>query len=201
LHWCPTGTFATVPLHAAGIYDDSAEQAQCCSDYIVSSYTPTLTSLLRAQNSNTAGAKSSISVALVAEKRAQDRNLPTINGVDAEINSITEVAKSMNVKDIQYQKGSTTVSCTSAAIKAADIVHLACHGIQDHANTTNSGFCLGDGRLTISDLMKLEIKPGLLAFLSACESAQGNKQQPDQAMHLAAAMLFSGFNNVIGSMW
>lgn len=193
--------FSTVPLHAAGIYDGSPEQAHSCADYIVSSYTPTLTRLLRAQHAAGAVAKCNISIALVAEKRAQDRNLPIINGVDAEVNGITELAKSMNIKDIRHQKGSTTVSSTSAAIKSADIVHLACHGIQDHTNTTHSGFYLGDGRLTISDLIKLDIKPGLLAFLSACESAQGNKEQPDQAMHLAAAMLFTGFNNVIGSMW
>jgi CHAT domain-containing protein len=55
--------------------------------------------------------------------------------------------------------------------------------------------------LTISDLSKLNIKHGFLAFLSACETAQGSTDQPDQAMHLAAAMFFAGFKSVIATMW
>jgi hypothetical protein len=86
-------------------------------------------------------------------------------------------------------------------MQAANIVHLACHGIQDDNNATRSGFCLGDGRLTIVKLTELKLDNAFLAFLSACETAKGNKEQPDQAMHLAAAMLFSGFKSVIATMW
>ena len=40
-----------------------------------------------------------------------------------------------------------------------------------------------------------------LAFLSACETAMGNQEQPDEAVHLAAGMLAAGFRDVIGTMW
>jgi CHAT domain-containing protein len=49
--------------------------------------------------------------------------------------------------------------------------------------------------------MELNIKDGFLAFLSACETARGSEDQPDQAMHLAAAMLFVGFKSVVATMW
>lgn len=46
--------------------------------------------------------------------------------------------------------------------------------------------------LTVSKVMSLKLDKAFLAFLSACEIAKGDKSQPDQAIHLAAAMLFTG---------
>jgi CHAT domain-containing protein len=49
--------------------------------------------------------------------------------------------------------------------------------------------------------MELKLDYAFLAFLSACETAKGDNEQPDQAMHLAAAMLFSGFKSIVATMW
>jgi CHAT domain-containing protein len=87
------------------------------------------------------------------------------------------------IKVIYQQAGSTTVAGTSPVIQAANIVHLACHGVQDVSDATQSGFCLGDGRLTISKLMDLRLDGAFLAFLSAYETAKGDQSQPDQVMH------------------
>jgi CHAT domain-containing protein len=160
-----------------------------------------VTALLRAQKKNTPLSRDSISLALIAEKQAQQRGLGLIPGVEKEIAKIATVAKSSHVKVIHQQAGSTTVAGTSPVIQAANIVHLACHGVQDVSNATQSGFCLGDGRLTISKLMELRLEGAFLAFLSACETAKGDHNQPDQVMHLAAAMLFSGFTSVVATMW
>ena len=40
-----------------------------------------------------------------------------------------------------------------------------------------------------------------LAFLSACETAQGAVKHADEAVHVAAGMLAAGFRDVIGTMW
>ena len=40
-----------------------------------------------------------------------------------------------------------------------------------------------------------------LTFLSACETAQGEDNHPDEAVHVAAGMLAAGFRDVIGTMW
>jgi CHAT domain-containing protein len=167
---------------------------------VVSSYTPTLTTLLRTQRSVTPLARADLAVLLIAEKRARE-SLALIPGVDVEIQAVAAIAASHDVKIVDQMAGATTITRTSETVNAANIVHLACHGIQDHDNATKSGFCLGDGRLTISELTRLDIKHGFLAFLSACETAQGSADQPDQAMHLAAAMLFTGFKSVIATMW
>jgi CHAT domain-containing protein len=173
----------------------------CCNDFVVSSYTPTVTALLRAQRASTPLSRDGISLALIAEKRAHERGLALIPGVDEEIDKVATIANSNNVKVIHQQAGSTTVAGTSPAIQAANIVHLACHGLQDVSDATQNGFCLGDGRLTIAKLMGLRLDDAFLAFLSACETAKGDQNQPDQVMHLAAAILFSGFKSVVATMW
>jgi CHAT domain-containing protein len=88
-----------------------------------------------------------------------------------------------------------------AALSRAHIVHLACHGVQDQNDPLSSGFCLRDGKLTVSELMDIKLDHAFLAFLSACETAKGDKEQPDQVIHLAAAMLFCGFRSVVATMW
>jgi CHAT domain-containing protein len=172
-----------------------------CADFVVSSYTPTITALLRAQRAARPLNRADLALALVAEKRAQDSVLQVIHGVDKEIMHVVAAAKTNDACVIHQQIGSTTVVGTAEVMQKANIVHLACHGVQDINDATQSGFCLGDGRLTISKLMDLKLDRAFLAFLSACETAKGDKEQPDQVMHLAAAMLFSGFNSVVATMW
>jgi CHAT domain-containing protein len=53
----------------------------------------------------------------------------------------------------------------------------------------------------VSDLVKLGLKHAHLVFLSACETTKGDCEQPDQAAHLAATMLFVCFNSVVSTMW
>jgi CHAT domain-containing protein len=60
-----------------------------------------------------------------------------------------------------------------------------------------------DGPLAITDIIRphLQNLQPEFAFLSACHTTVGHSSSPDEAIHLAAAMQFSGFRSVIGSMW
>ena len=49
--------------------------------------------------------------------------------------------------------------------------------------------------------MHTQLPNAQLAFLSACETAQGAVQHADEAVHVAAGMLAAGFRDVIGTMW
>jgi CHAT domain-containing protein len=94
-----------------------------------------------------------------------------------------------------------TVKNVIEHLPRVNIMHLACHGEQDSNNPLESGFWLRDGKLSVSQLMRLDLTNASLAFLSACETAMGDSAQPNQAVHLAATMLFVGFRSVIGTMW
>ena len=53
----------------------------------------------------------------------------------------------------------------------------------------------------MSQIVAPPMKNAALAFLSACETAAVDEDVPDEVMHLAASMLFSGFHSVVGTMW
>jgi CHAT domain-containing protein len=57
----------------------------------------------------------------------------------------------------------------------ATILHLACHGIQDAEIPLNSGFVMSDSILSIAKLIEVSSPRAFLAFLSACETAKGDK--------------------------
>jgi CHAT domain-containing protein len=88
-------------------------------------------------------------------------------------------------------------------------MHFACHGVQDLKHPLDSGLLLTDGRLKVSEIMRRpegkhpsDVKKSMsLAFLSACETAKGDNKMPDEAMHLAATLLFAGFRGVVATMW
>jgi CHAT domain-containing protein len=186
-------------VHAAGIYD--ASQPDYCAEYVVSSYTPTLSALLRAQNGVKTFSTARSKLLLVAADSAEDEKLPTLYHVEDEMWSISDVAEKTGVTLEVQCAGSATKSQVSTSLKSAEIVHLACHGVQHPDEPLKSAFYLEDGTLTVEQLIDHDLKDAFLAFLSACETAKGEKTTPDQTIHLAATMLFAGFKSVVATIW
>jgi CHAT domain-containing protein len=202
LHWCPTGVFAALPLHAAGIYGGPEHRRTCCSDYVVSSYTPTLSALLRAQTKAPQTAPAHLRVLTVAEDARTEPGMSRLWNVEQELKHIEDTAKASAWNcTVEVLPSAATVERVTKRIQSAHFVHLACHGTQDATNALDSGFHLRDGKLTVSKLMGLDLDQAWFAYLSACETAKGDAKQPDQVVHLAAAMLFSGFKSVVATMW
>ncbi|KAJ7479252.1 CHAT domain-containing protein [Mycena latifolia] len=197
LWWCPTGPFAFLPIHAAGHYGADTD---CVSEYVISSYTPTLASLL---DPPTEAASPFKMTALIQPTTPGHSSLPA---------TMTEL---LRIRDKVPETWLTRLGDTSSTkvdialhhIRDSSLVHFACHGAQDFENPLDSGLLLNDGRLKVSDLMRggehsqLKKKTMRLAFLSACETAKGDEKLPDEAMHLAATLLFAGFRGVVATMW
>jgi CHAT domain-containing protein len=189
-----------LPLHAAGDYDVGKED--CCSDYVVSSYAPTLSALLRAQKSVQSFSKRDAKLALVAAMTTQHINLPTLWNINDEIDCVRAAAEGAKIAiDEDCVDRKAVVENVAEAFTNANLAHIACHGIQNVEHALSSGFCLVDGNLTVSRLMELDLKNAFFAFLSACETAKGDEKQPDQTVHLAATMMFIGFRSVVATMW
>ena len=181
--------------------------SECISDYCVPSYTPTIGALLNARRhiSTIPAADAKILLAAVSKPFKWAR----LHFVAAEIESIrTAIPSHVPVDflgDFQCPEVKRTAMPTTNAIlrklPEATVLHLACHGHQDRHNPLDSGFVMQDSMLTVAKLMALDLDKAFLAFLSACETAKGDQAQPDQAIHLAATMLFVGFRSVVGTMW
>jgi CHAT domain-containing protein len=106
---------------------------------------------------------------------------------------------------------SATVATALLHLRKSFIVHFASHGNQDIKHPLDSALILSDGPLKVSDIMRKseddtnateEIRKSMsLAFLSACETAKGDESTPDEAIHLAATLMFAGFHGVVATMW
>jgi CHAT domain-containing protein len=101
----------------------------------------------------------------------------------------------------QIDRHHGTTSAVLAAMDTHDWVHLACHAHQNVHDPTESGFFLYDGILSLLKITQKGFKNKGLAFLSACQTAMGDKKLEDEAVHLASGMLMAGFPSVIATMW
>ena len=190
-----------LPIHAAGFYDTHhSEPGHRVSDFVISSYLPTLSILALSPKPDVTPNRD---LRLLAVRQPPTDGLSRLPGVDTELEHIRAVIRSSPfARTILLESSVGMVEEVLELTKEADWVHFACHGIQDAEGPTESGLCLADRRrLKISDIIALSRPRGGLAFLSACQTAMGEERLADEAIHIAAGMLFAGFEGVVGTMW
>ncbi|KAF8431594.1 CHAT domain-containing protein [Boletus edulis BED1] len=195
--WCPTGEFSVLPLHAAGPYRHGEQNL---SRLYISSYTPTLSALIRARrpapsNSTTQGKRF---VAIGQTKAAGTKT--ELLSVGAELDVVRQRVDSLAA----FTRIDGEECCTSRVAEElckTEWVHLACHGLPNRTHPFESAFALHDGHFTIEQIMRCEPENPQFAYLSACHTTVGDKDSPDEVIHLASAMQFAGFRSVIGTMW
>jgi tetratricopeptide (TPR) repeat protein len=196
--WCVTGQLGFLPIHAAGKYSGNGQTS--ATNYVVSSYTPTLATLARARAQWRPIPFARLAGMMICETASGRARL---NSVLDEVRIVEGCLKTAGASVLNTPSAHTSLTQMNSlpwTDTPPHIVHLACHGVQD-PDPLKSAFLLEDGRLTIEDIMKFDMSSAVLGYLSACETAKGSKTQPDQAVHLAASMLFCGFRSVIGTMW
>ncbi|KAJ7140769.1 CHAT domain-containing protein [Mycena epipterygia] len=207
LWWCPTGPFAFLPIHAAGIYNEEPLN-ECVADYVISSYTPTLAALLSPPYP-TYSTNNPLQVTAVIQP-----NTPGFSDLpytEDELQKLKENIPQAWLTNLGTSDSPASVKKVLQYLQNSSIIHFACHGVQDTAKPLQSALLIDSDRLTVSQIME---KSGFLhdgpensekdmglAFLSACQTATGNQQLPDEAMHLAASLLFAGFRSVVATMW
>ena len=194
--WCPTAEFSLLPLHAAGSF---RKGQPTLPDLYISSYTPTLTALIRARQKRPLDPSIDQHRFLVVGQ-AQAPGQCELVSVNTELSSISQrIGSVAALTSIQDQDA--TIAKVVGELKKNEFVHLARHGIPDPKQPFESGFALGDGLLKVEDIMQYELQNAQFAYLSACHTTVGDEESPDEVIHLAAAMQFAGFRSVIGTMW
>ncbi|EJC99388.1 uncharacterized protein FOMMEDRAFT_161001 [Fomitiporia mediterranea MF3/22] len=183
--WCPTSWLSALPFHAAGPFKDTDGTMKYLLDKYISSYTPTLEALI---NSRSCGNGEEPTTLVIV-----DTSLPSAKDEIRKIKNCGMQTKLLNSKESH--------DVVIKALRKATWVHFICHGRLD-SKPFNSSFKVSDRRLTLLDIVQANLPHAEFAFLSACHTAgQSFEVAPDEALHLAAAMQFSGFRSVIGSMW
>ncbi|WP_285507182.1 CHAT domain-containing protein [Actinokineospora sp. NBRC 105648] len=189
--WCPTGLLTLLPLHGAGYHFDGS--GRTVLDRVVSSYTPTLRAL----------------AGLTEPSEKDDSPLLFVSVPDVldQVDLASDVAREYDFLRETFPHGLTSIggsAATVAAVRAAMAdhrrVHLSCHGHQDLNDPSAAGFLLSDGTLTIA-LLSAARHGGDFAFLSACRTATGGVDLPDEVITLAAALSYTGYRHVVGTLW
>jgi CHAT domain-containing protein len=141
-----------------------------------------------------------VKVMAIAAEHAQNTNMPPLRYAMPEAHSVIDIATKAGAPS-SLKSNTATKAEVLAKLQSSHVVHLACHGIQHKDEPHKSHFCLSNGNLSVSELMQLDLKDAFLAYLSACETAKGDHKHADEAVHLAATMLFAGFKSVVATMW
>jgi CHAT domain-containing protein len=184
-----------LPIHAAGLYDID-EPGSKLSDYVVSSYTPSLTAILDTQR--VTGSKK---LHLLATAEPGIPGLPSSPIINDELNHIRQYVSGTGSEYSIHREA--TVEDMVGVVSSRDWLHFAGHAKQDIAEPMKSAFFLHDGPLTLEEIVRHHspFPRDSFVFLSGCQTAGGDTRPAEEAAHLAAGMMFVGYGSVIATMW
>jgi CHAT domain-containing protein len=122
-----------------------------------------------------------------------------LSGVKEEL----EVIRAVEISVTGLVSDGATRATVIQDLQEHQLVHFVCHGTLRTGKPFDAGLELHDGdRLTLLDIVRSRLSVTEFAFLSACHTAEmTDVENPDEALHLTAAMQYSGFCSVVGTMW
>jgi len=190
--WCPTSAFCSLPLHAMGPIRSDGPYELYFSDLYIPSYTPTLSALIESRKPGSHSFEKP-SILLVAQP---DEFMP---GAWDEISLIRRL--DTTVTTLVSKKA--TPSAVVKRLRDHRFAHFSCHGILETGKPFDACFKLYQGqRLTLLDIIRSRLSSAEFAFLSACHTAELTEESiADEGLHLSAAVQYSGFRSVVGTMW
>ncbi|KAJ7242472.1 hypothetical protein C8J57DRAFT_1244009 [Mycena rebaudengoi] len=132
LWWCLTGPFAFLPIHASGIYGTDVNIS--IADYVVSSYTPTLTVL------------DSASLPPLTD-RMQVTGQSSLPFTNEELEKIRERVPKQSLTEFGTTESPATVHNVLSELQSSSILRFACHGTQDPSDPLESALLIGGERM------------------------------------------------------
>ena len=194
--WCPTSTFTAFPLHAAGQYRRGGRDLE---RLYVSSYTPSLSALIKARRTRKSAPPAYFSAIAQAKPAGPYQEL-----VFAERETDLLEGFLPPPPATVFTKLTSDASTKDAALRTLQRnqwIHFSCHGKQDFQTPFNSHLAMADAELSLLDIINADLSHHEFAFLSACQTAVGDEETPDEMIHLAAGLQFTGVKSVIGTLW
>jgi hypothetical protein len=194
--WITTGLGGRAPLHAAG--NHSTGSTENTQSHVISSYISSIKALRYARER--AAQKNSRKKMLLVTMKS---NPPPHKNLDTRHEE--EVVHDVFGQFVTHLQQPDPASVLES-LPDHSFVHFACHGFSSVNNPAQNGLLLVENGnpaiLSISDLEKIDLKAGAIAYLSACSTAeQSDLKLADEAIHLANSFQALGFQHVIGTLW
>lgn len=202
--WYPTGCARFLPLHAAGRHPEQpttlrrrGTSAPTMLHRAISSYLPTLGALTRGRARS---APDLTSTALVVAVPNPPGASP-LPGVLGEVARITPHLDRANI----LQGPAATRAALLHHLTDCHLLHFAGHGMQDPQRGGGGVLFTHDHQedepVSMRDIAGLNLQHADLAFLSACETAQGDAALADESVHVAGSLQMAGFTHTVGTQW
>jgi CHAT domain-containing protein len=163
-------------------------------DYVISSYTPTISSLFESPGFPVA---SDFKLLSVIEPSAPGASY--IPNTKQELECIQR--RFIHQNHVVLEGYEATKLRVMNEMEGCNWLHLACHGVQKPIEPTKSALLLRDGHLTLEEIIKLRLPKAEFAFLSACQTTAGDENLSEEAVHIAGGMLLAGYCGVVATMW
>jgi hypothetical protein len=193
LWWMPSTLLNFLPLHAACGEDESGRQVSAL-DLIVSSYTPTVRSLIKSRTRRVAIKSGAGPLAVAMKETPGQSDLPA---------ALTEaqLIQRTFARTVCLINEHATRDDVLSRLATHSWVHFSCHGHSDRTNPSASFLLLaGATELSVLDIVR-ERLDGEFAFLSACSTGASGLALADESVHLAGAFQLAGYRHVVAAMW
>jgi CHAT domain len=179
--WCPTSAFGYLPLHAMGPISSDGGELRYFSDLYVSSYTPTLSALL------------------ASREPATQPSDPSPPGAWPD----AQVIRDLDLQATSLGRGNATLATILDGLQRHRFVYIAYNGELKAGRPFEASIRFPNGEyLTLLDFVRTQHPAGEFALLPGSHTAELTEGSiPDEALHLSAAVQYSGFRSVIGTLW
>jgi CHAT domain-containing protein len=193
--WCPTSAFGHLPLHAMGpIPSDSGDSdLRYFSDLYITSYTPTLSALIASRKPDSGTQTPVLPTLLVA------RPSPSPPGAWPE----AQVIRDFDLQVTCLGRGNATLSTALDGFQRHRFTCIAYNGVLKTGRPFEASIRFPNGEyLTLLDFVRSHHPAGEFALLPGSHTAELTEESiPDEALHLSAAVQYSGYRSVIGTLW
>lgn len=188
--WGATGPLTPFPLHATGYHDGSGRAVM---DRFASSEMVTLRALSQAGGRPAPAGPARLLSVGVPRPRGLNRTLAAVS------DEVAAVVEQSPIPATPLNDESATRDRILAELPGHTWFHYAGHGTTGISDPSDAALSAFDAPVTLADLATAMRTDAELAFLSSCHGATPSPDQPDEALHLAAAFHSAGFRHIIAA--
>ena len=192
--WCPTSVSGYLPLHAMGPIPPNSGGLRYFSDLYISSYTPTLSALISSRRESGSDTQTPSPPTLLV---AQSSPSPPGAWSDA------QVIRDPELQTTSLKPGNTSPTTVLDGLQNHRIACIAYDGELEPGRPFEASLrFFNGGYLTLLDLVRSQHPSGEFALLPGSHTAELTEGSiPDEVLHLCAALQYSGYRSVIGTLW
>lgn len=193
----PIGEFTLLPVHAAGRHPRKAARRYSKTDSKPAVLNAVPCTYLTTVLPTRSGVRRDENAPNVVLRLTGDNSDDSLPHLQTELDAVAAAVPDIGVTTLDGATTTTDEIC--AAIEHHKFVHIASHGASAAESLHGAGLKLVGGVLTMESLAALDARHGELAVVLACDSASGDPQTPNEALHVAGALQHAGFQDVLAA--